>query len=388
MRKQIINLLVMLAIAFPMVAAPIEISFSPNSVSFEQHNADAKSYKRKSYSGGSSWGSTTKKKTPSFSLGGSNKKDTKCVFNCGKTTPKVTPSPSTSNTAKGKKGELDAKGIYKKTDSQDVKASGKKAYDAKNPPAPKIAKGKKAPPSISSKPLSDMKRTKIADNTRKELTAPDLRKTRLQSNNARMAKTRSMKRNDVRRLRNERNYWRSRAQYERNYRYRSYNDYGWGYGFYPGQTFHRGWGPFGYGYTRGGVGVADGIIIASLLGHSNIGDRPIPNDYYVDGDFPDVVSVPLGTTFRTIGKQHYLVIPDGMGSFDNVAIPLGSNMYPTDEGTLIQTPYGASIFMPRTKDAYRPNNDYVVPVYAQQEQVYDEYNNGGSFWSYILSWFQ
>lgn len=391
MRNQIISLLVMLAVAIPVISAPIDISFGgrgSSPISIENNEAVAKSRSRsRSYSRPKSYSKprSYSKPKPSFNLGGSKKKkDTKCVFNCGKKTPsKVTPSP-TNNSSKGVKGQLDGKSIYKKTDSQNVKAAGKKAYNAKNPPAPKIAKGKKAPPTISSKPLPDTKRAKLATDTRTKLKAPNLKKSRLSANSTRMAKTRNMSRDDLRRARSDRNYWRSQAQYERNLRYRSYNNFGWGYGFYPGLTFHRGWGPFGYGYTRSGIGVVDGLIIASLLGHSNIGNRPVTNNYYVDGDFPEVVSVPVGTTLRTVGKQHYLMVPNGSGTPDEIAIPLGSNMYPTDEGTLIQTPYGASIFMPRTKDAYKPGSDYVVPVYAQEEQEYAEYDEGGSILPYVV----
>lgn len=194
-------------------------------------------------------------------------------------------------------------------------------------------------------------------------------------------------------MRSERNYWRSRAQYDRNRYWGSRNVYGWGYGYYPGLTYHRGWGYYGYGYIRGGLNIVDAMIIYSIFGHTRTSNNTtVINNYQPPaqgtGDDANVMAVPQGTTIIGFAPDQKLRIPDGQGGFEEAAIPVGSTIQTASNGTLIQTPDGQAVLVPSSADAYKAEDGYQVPQSAQAAQEYAEFQSadsgGTSAWMYIM----
>ena len=229
--------------------------------------------------------------------------------------------------------------------------------------------------------LTQAKRTKLGKARTTKLTSTKARKTRLTAQNTRNTRLRSQSRTQVRSMRSERNYWRGRAQYDRNYRYRSYNTYGWGYGYYPGYTYHRGWGMYGYGYTRSGLNIVDIMILNSLFGHSQTSSgTTVVNNYYVDGneDPADVVAVPQGSYLEGVAPNQILIIKSSDGDIERVPVPVGSTIQVIATGTLIQTPDGTGVLIPTSADEYNAESGYQVPDNASQPQEYQEFAGDAS----------
>jgi len=194
------------------------------------------------------------------------------------------------------------------------------------------------------------------------------------ANKTRASKTmRSRTRAQSRNMRSTRGYYPSRYQYSRNRHYASYDNYGWGYGYMPGRTYHRGWGNYGYGYTRGGLGVVDYMVLYSIFGHSNTssGDTVVNNTYVINGEESEVTAVPEGSHLAGFGDKKTLTVPSEDGD-EVIEIPAGSTYTQTDNGLLITTPDGVSVLVPNGDDAYKAEDGYEVPEEAAEPMVYDE----------------
>ena len=187
---------------------------------------------------------------------------------------------------------------------------------------------------------------------------------------------RSRSRAQSRRLRASRSYYPSRRQYYRNRYWASYNVYGWGYGYRPGWTYHRGWGTYGYGYTRGGLGIVDYMILYSIFGHSNTsrGQTVVNNNtYIINGEKTEVTAVPEGSRLIGFGNKKKLIIPAKDGN-EIIEIPAGSTFTKTENGMLITTPDGVAVLVPTSTDAYKAADDYKVPAEATEAMVYENLN--------------
>lgn len=159
--------------------------------------------------------------------------------------------------------------------------------------------------------------------------------------------------------------------YNRNMYWASRRYGGWGYGYYPGRTFHRGWGVYGYGYTRGGFSIVDVMIINSLFGHSQTSrGQTVVNNYYIDGKKTDVVVVPKGSYIDEVKGEKVIMMPDGKGGSESSVIPEGSTITETKKGTLIQTPDGQGVLIPTDEKSYKAEAGYKVPETAQKPQEY------------------
>jgi len=250
---------------------------------------------------------------------------------------------------------------------------GKKATTTKKPKTTTTAKPK---PKVKKPVLSTKRRTQLSTNRTKTLTSTKARKTRLTAQNTRNTRMRSQSRTQVRAMRSERNYWRSRAQYDRNLRYAGYNSYGWGYGYYPGHTYQRGWGLYGYGYTRSGLNIVDIMILNSLFGQDRTSSgTTVVNNYYVDGneDPTDVVAVPQGSYLEGVAPNQILIIKSSDDDIEQVPVPAGSTIQVIATGTLIQTPDGTGVLIPTNADEYNAESGYQVPDNAAQPQEYQEF---------------
>ena len=169
--------------------------------------------------------------------------------------------------------------------------------------------------------------------------------------------------------------------------------YGWGYGYYPGVTYHRGWGMYGYGYTRGGLNIVDAMIIYAIFNRTQTsGGTTVINNYTTtEGYNPeDVMAVPQGTVIVGTAPNQFLSIPDGQGGKEEAPIPAGSTFTQIDGGMMIQTPDGQAVLIPNGTDAYKADAGYDVPISAQAPQEYgDSYasatgGDGFSLWTYPI----
>ena len=244
--------------------------------------------------------------------------------------------------------------------------------------------------SSNRKPLSTAARGKRSRLQTGSLNSSSARTNRLSSQRTRTSRLRSTSRSDMRNMRSNRGYWRSERMYRTNVYWCGRNMYGWGYGYYPGVTYHRGWGRFGYGYTRGGLNIVDAMIIAAVFNQTQTsrGTTVINNYTTTEGYDPaEVLSVPKGTTIIGIAPNQMLHIPDGQGGFDDSPIPVGSTIQTASNGTLIQTPDGQAVLIPSGANAYKAETGYQVPASAEQAQDYGEYGAsvGGSsnMWLYL-----
>ena len=224
--------------------------------------------------------------------------------------------------------------------------------------------------------LTKANRTKLSKSRTTGLTSPKAKKTRLTRQATRNTQMRSRSSAQVRSMRSEGNYWRSQAQYNRNYRHRSHNYYGWGYGYYPGYTYHRGWGMYGYGYTRSGLNIVDMMILYSLFGQDRTSSgTTVVNNYYIDGneDPADVVAVPQGSYLEGVAPNQILIIKSSDGDVERVPVPVGSTIQMIATGTLIQTPDGTGVLIPTGANEYNAESGYQVPDNAVQPQEYDKF---------------
>lgn len=363
MKKLLLLVLpVLLALPFAMAPVTVQVSQTNNtvvSIDVVEKTAEAGKYKSKSRK-------VYKKK-----------KRRKTTVRKKKTTIKPCSTTQTC-TSSGSKGKLDTKQLFKKGDKK-----GKATADKVRKNAPKKAvvkkKTKKVVPvakvgSKSRPVLSKTKSKKVTASRKKSLSAPQAKKTRLTSNRARAKKTMySRTRAQSRSMRASRSYWRSDRQYYRNRHWASYNDYGWGYGYRPGWTYHNGWGPYGYGYTRGGLSVVDYMIIYSIFGHNETsnGDTVINNTYIINGEESEVTAVPEGSRLTGFGSKKSLVIPGEDGN-EVIEIPTGSTYTQTDEGLLITTPDGVAVLVPKSDTAYSAEEGYEIPEEASAPMEYDE----------------
>lgn len=240
------------------------------------------------------------------------------------------------------------------------------------------------------KPLSRTARGARTRTQKKSISSASSRKTRMSSQRTRSRAMRTRSRADTRRMRSGRGYWRSPYQYRRNYYWRGRNPYGWGYGYYPGVTYHRGWGMYGYGYTRGGLNIVDAMIIYSIFGHSQTSNNTtVINNYTTTEGYKaeDVVAVPQGTQIMGTAPDQFLNIPDGEGNTEEAPIPAGSTFTKIEGGMMIQTPDGQAVLIPEGPNAYKADAGYEVPESAQKPQEYDEpaseEEDSSSIWPYL-----
>ena len=296
--------------------------------------------------------STFKRKKPSTSGSGSS------------TTKKKTWKPGGTLFKKG-----DSKGKAKALKAR-PKTTTKPGSTAKRPTTTRKPGSTAKRPKTTRKPMTAAKRGTRLKTQRASLSSPRARTARMSRQRTR-GRTMYQSRSHMRSMRSDRNYWRSRSLYDRNVYYGSRRYGGWGYGYHPGLTYHRGWGTYGYGYTRGGFSIVDVMIINSLFGHSQTsrGDTVV-NNYYIDGEKSDVVVVPKGSYIDEVDGQQVIMMPDGKGGSESSVIPEGSTITDTKKGTLVQTPDGQGVLIPEDDDAYKAEKGYKVPETAQQAQTY------------------
>lgn len=334
-------------LAIPLVSAPVSVQVSldkswTNVVEIEQSKAYAGKSRSSSRSSRKSFGGSSKKKIYKF--------------------PKKKKSFATQPKKPAK--------TYKK--GKDPFGKSTTITKSKSKPAATKAKTVRAP-----KPkLTKANRTKLSKSRTTGLTSPKAKKTRLTRQATRNTQMRSRSSAQVRSMRSEGNYWRSQAQYNRNYRHRSHNYYGWGYGYYPGYTYHRGWGMYGYGYTRSGLNIVDMMILYSLFGQDRTSSgTTVVNNYYIDGneDPADVVAVPQGSYLEGVAPNQILIIKSSDGDVERVPVPVGSTIQMIATGTLIQTPDGTGVLIPTGANEYNAESGYQVPDNAAQPQEYDKF---------------
>ena len=223
------------------------------------------------------------------------------------------------------------------------------------------------------KTLSKSVRKARTTTQRTSITSPKARSSRLSAQTTRSSRLRIASRTDVRRMRSSRGYWRSERQWRSNYYWRERDMYGWGYGYNPGVTYHRGWGMYGYGYTRSGLNIVDMMIINAMFNRTQTsGGTTVINNYAETEGFnpEDVVAVPQGTQIFGTAPSQYLSIPDGQGGTEDTPIPAGSTFTQIDGGMMIQTPDGQAVLIPSGTDSYKAEAGYQVPISAQSKQEY------------------
>ena len=257
------------------------------------------------------------------------------------------------------------KSTPKKTDTKSLFGGSKKktTKPAKLKSKPVKAKTAKKKP-VTKKAAAVKKQAKNIDK-------PSIRKARLKKQQ-KQSKALQVSRAQTRKARQEKNYWRNEASYQRNRRYSSYQS-SWGYGYAPGYTYHRGWGTYGYGYTRGGLGVVDYMILYSIFGHSKTsqGATVTNNTYVIDGQKAEVTAVPSGSKI----EGQFVLVKNKDGT-EKIAIPEGSTITKIKSGTLITTKDGTGVLVPFGDDAYKAEEGYEVPEDAKQPIKYDPYIGG------------
>jgi len=357
-----------LALPFIFTPAKVQISYTDNTnrvyVNKVENTAEAK--KRRS-----SGGSFFKKR--------SYKKKKSVIKKKKSSVTKKKPCSTTSNcSASGSKGKLDTKQLFKKGDKKGKATTDKARNDSKKKSVTKSTNTKAKPVAkvgSKSRPAISKSKTKTVTASRKKsISAPKAKKTRIAANKKRSNKTLySRTRAQSRSMRSSRSYWRNDRQYYRNARWSSYDDYGWGYGYRPGWTYHAGWGGYGYGYTRGGLSVVDYMILSSIFGRSNTsnGDTVINNTYVINGEESEVTAVPEGSRLTGFGNKKSLIIPSAEGN-EVIEIPVGSTYAQLDEGMLITTPDGVAVLVPSSTESYKAEKDYKIPEEASEPMVYDK----------------